>query len=172
VADSSEHHILVRGTLGAEGGRSVIRIELVVPAASGEVWDAVTQPHRLAAWYGTVEGDLRGGGTYHAVLFPSGWDGAGRVLECEPGRRFLVESAEPGHEPATDELELEPVSADATRVVLTKHGPPLEMIAAYGTGTQLHLENLRAYLAGLGPVDPDPYWTALLPEYERLAAAL
>jgi hypothetical protein len=48
----------------------------------------------------------------------------------------------------------------------------VQWIAAFGVGVQIHVENLAAYLAGGAPVDPDPFWDRLLPQYERLAAAL
>jgi uncharacterized protein YndB with AHSA1/START domain len=172
MTEPREQETTVRGTLGVSSGRTVIRIELVTAAATDDVWAAVTESQRLAAWYGTVEGELRVGGSYHALLFPSGWDGTGKVVECDPGRRFLVESAEPGQQPVTDELELTPEDGGFSRVVLTKRGAPREMIAAYGVGTQLHLENLEAYLTGRELVEPDSFWTELLPEYERLAAAV
>ena len=49
-----------------------------------DVWSALTDPSRLARWYGEVEGDLRLGGEYRALLFSSGWEGTGRVEACEP----------------------------------------------------------------------------------------
>lgn len=168
MTDSTEQDIRVRGTLADEDGVGVVRIDVTVPSSPDEVWAAVTRPERLAAWYGRIDGDLRVGGGYHAVLIPSGWDGAGRVLECEPGSRILVEGAEPGKASVTDELRLTDAEPGSTRLVWVKTGVPVEMIAAYGVGTQIHLENLAAHLAGRGPVDPDPYWEQLLPEYERL----
>lgn len=164
--------IRVRGMLADADGTGVVRIELVVPSPVAEVWAAATEPERLAHWAGRFDGDLVMGATYHAVLFPSGWDGMGTVLECEPPRRFLVESAEDGKPPTSDELVLTPEGSGSTRIVLTKRGAPLGFIAAYGVGTQIHMENLAAHLAGGGPVDPDPYWAELLPEYERLASEL
>jgi uncharacterized protein YndB with AHSA1/START domain len=164
--------IRVRGTLLDVDGVGTVRIEVVVPTPVAEVWTAVTEPARLAQWYGTIEGDLRVGGSYHALLFPSGWDGTGHVLECEPPRRLVIESAEEGSSGSRDELELTAEGPGSTRVVLTKRGAPLQWIPAYGVGTQIHLENLAAHLAGRGPIDPDPYWAELLPRYEALAAEL
>ena len=50
----------------------------------GDVWSALTDPSRLARWYGEVEGDLRLGGQFRARLFASGWEGTGRVDAFEP----------------------------------------------------------------------------------------
>jgi uncharacterized protein YndB with AHSA1/START domain len=172
MSGSTEQGIEVRGTLRADDGVGVVRIEAVVDVAIAVVWSAVTEPEGLAGWAGEVRGDLRVGGDYSAVLFPSGWDGTGRVLECGPGHRFLVESAEPGAALKTDELVLTAEPSGGTRVVLTKRGVPLPMIAAYGVGTQIHMENLIGSLAGRGPIDPEPYWAALLPRYEQLGAGI
>src|SRR5215467_10431637 len=49
-----------------------------------DMWAAMTDPSRLARWYGKVDGDLRLGGEYRAHVFASGWEGTGRVEECEP----------------------------------------------------------------------------------------
>jgi uncharacterized protein YndB with AHSA1/START domain len=172
MSESGGQDIRVRGTLHSSGGLGVVRIEMVVPTPPVEVWAAVTRPERLAKWLGAVDGDLREGGSFHALLFPSEWDGAGRILECEPGRRWLVESAEPGHALSTNELEVLPEGEGSSRVVFTQRGMPLPMIWAYGVGVQLHVENLAAHLAGRGPVDPDPFWEQLRPRYEELAAEL
>lgn len=171
MSGSAEQDLEVRGALRIDDGVGVVRIEMTVAAPADDVWAAVTQPARLAKWLGEVDGDLRAGGRYTARFFPSGWDGAGQVLECEPGRRFLVESAEPDQRSTRDELVLIP-EGDRTRVVVTKRGAPAQWIAAFGVGVQIHVENLAAHLAGGGPVDPDPYWAQLLPRYERLAADL
>lgn len=167
-----EQRVLLRGTLGSDDGQGLVRIDAEVACPPDAVWAALTDPARLADWYGHVEGDLRVGGAYRAVLFPSGWDGFGTVLACERARRLVVESAEPGRSSSTDEIELAAADDGTTRLVLTKRGVPLEMLPAYGVGTQLHVENLLAHLAGGGPVDPDLYWTELLPRYERLAASI
>ena len=164
----AEQDIEVRGKLTDRAGIGEVRIEMLLLAPVEEVWAAVSRPERLAGWYGAIEGDLRVGGSYHAVLIPSGWDGTGRVLECDPGRRLVIEGAEPGGPKVRDELLLTSPDASSTRAVLTKRGVDPAMIAAYGVGTQIHLENLAAHLAGRGPIDPEPYWTVLLPRYEAL----
>jgi activator of Hsp90 ATPase-like protein len=40
-----------------------------------DLWSAVTDPHRLARWFGQVEGDLRPGGQFRLRIESSGWDG-------------------------------------------------------------------------------------------------
>ncbi|RKR74422.1 SRPBCC domain-containing protein [Frondihabitans australicus] len=159
--------------IDAATGLGVVVVEMTSPAPRETVWAAVSTRDGLAAWAGEVEGELRSGGAYTAHLFPSGWEGAGRVLECEPGRRWRVEGAEEGQPAHVNELTLAPAAGgDLTVITLTERGVPREMLHFYGVGVQLHLENLVAHLGGRPLVDPEAFWAGLLPEYERLAAEL
>ena len=79
----------ILGSLRTADGESIVRIEDRFDTDIDDVWSAITDPDRLARWYGEVEGDLRLGGEYRARLHASGWEGTGRVEECEPPRRFL-----------------------------------------------------------------------------------
>jgi uncharacterized protein YndB with AHSA1/START domain len=63
-----------------------------------DVWSALTDPSRLARWYGEIAGDLRVGGQYRLRVHASGWEGTGRVEACEPPRRLVVTGAEPDQE--------------------------------------------------------------------------
>ncbi|MGZ6544177.1 MAG: SRPBCC family protein [Actinomycetota bacterium] len=65
-----------------------IRREITVAAAPGVVWDALTDPGELAAWFGAeAEVDLRVGG---AVRFrwPDGTERRGVVIDVDPPRRL------------------------------------------------------------------------------------
>ena len=80
----------ILGSLGSADGKGIVRMEDRFDSAIDDVWSALTDPSRLARWYGEVEGDLRLGGEYRARLFSSGWEGTGRVEACEPSQRLLV----------------------------------------------------------------------------------
>jgi uncharacterized protein YndB with AHSA1/START domain len=54
----------VLGSLRSEGSDGVIRMEARFDATVDTVWAALTEPRRLAKWYGDVTGDLRVGGEY------------------------------------------------------------------------------------------------------------
>ena len=84
------------GSLASAHGKGVVRIEDRFDTGIVDLWSALTDPTRLARWYGEVEGDLRVGGEYRARLFASGWEGTGRVEACEPPHRLLVSTKEPG----------------------------------------------------------------------------
>ena len=49
---------------------------------------------------------------------------------------------------------------------------PLDKIAFYGAGWQIHAENLAAHIAGREPGDTEARWDELVPPYQELAASL
>ena len=49
---------------------------------------------------------------------------------------------------------------------------PLDAIAFYGVGWQIHAENLAAYLTGRTHGDTKTRWDDLLPAYQELAASI
>jgi uncharacterized protein YndB with AHSA1/START domain len=171
MSDDADAEPTVRGTCAQVDGVGSVRIEMHVVAKVDAVWEAVSTPAGLRGWAGEVIGDLRVGGEYRALLFPSQWEGVGRVLECEAGRRWRVQGSEPGGEIHTNELSL---TADdgGTIVELVETGMHLDKIHYYGVGVQIHVENLAAYLTGRPSVDPELFFDRLLPEYERQAAEL
>jgi uncharacterized protein YndB with AHSA1/START domain len=162
----------ILGSLRAEGGRGVVRIEDRLDTGIDDAWSALTDPARLARWYGEVEGDLRPGGAYRAKLFASGWEGTGRIEECEPPRRFVVASRDPDEpEAKTTQVTLTD-DGDQTVLVIEQHGLPRDLTAAYGAGMQVHAEDLAAHLAGHGRCDAVVRWGELHPGYQELAVGL
>ena len=137
-----------------------------------DLWSALTDPRRLARWLGEFEGDLRLGGEFRARFFASGWEGTGRVEACEPPRHLLVVTKgldEP------DEHVIEATLAadgDQALLVLEERGMPVNLLAAYGSGIQVHVEDLAAHVAGRERRDAKARWEELLPAYEALAAKI
>src|SRR6476619_2477191 len=122
----------ILGSVGSAEGKGIVRMEDRVETDIDDVWSALTDPARLARWYGEVEGDLRLGGEYRARLFASGWEGTGRVQACEPPERLLVRGKEANE---TDGNETEVVltaDGDQTMVVWEVRGMPLDLLSAYG----------------------------------------
>lgn len=160
----------VAGSLRVADGKGAVRMEVRLDTGTDDVWSALTDPARLARWYGDVEGDLREGGEYRAHLFASGWEGAGRIEVCEARRRLVVTGAEPGQQYRTvSEVTL---SADGGQAVMVweERGMPADYTAAYGAGVQIHVEDLAAHLAGHERGDASTRWNELQPVYEDLAA--
>jgi uncharacterized protein YndB with AHSA1/START domain len=129
------------------------------------VWSALSDPTQLARWLGEFNGDLRPDAVFHARLFASGWEGSGRVQMCNAPQRLLVIMRESGgeDEDATD-VELRP-EGDRTFLVVEQRGLPLDQLAAYGAGLQVHVEDLAAHLRSDERCDGPARWKELFPTY-------
>jgi uncharacterized protein YndB with AHSA1/START domain len=146
-----------------------------------DLWSALTDPGRLARWYGQVDGDLRPGGQFHLYVESADLDSVGRVELCEPPRRLLVTSRETDESyqrgrgvPPFDESVEATLTADGgqTILVIEVRGMPLDKIAFYGAGWQIHAETLAAYLAAREIGDTEARWNELVPAYQDLAASI
>jgi uncharacterized protein YndB with AHSA1/START domain len=158
------------GSLRSADGKGVVRLEDRFDTGVDDVWAAITDPARLASWYGEITGDLRIGGQYQAHVFATGWEGTGRVEACEPPRRLVVTGKDPD-EPFEDvtEVTLTP-DGDHTVLVFEQRGMPLDYLAGYGAGNQIHIEDLAAYLGGHDRCDSQARFAELFPAYQDLAA--
>jgi uncharacterized protein YndB with AHSA1/START domain len=160
----------ILGSLRSADGKGVVRMEDRFDTDIDDVWSALTDPRRLARWYGEVEGDLSLGGEYRARVFASGWEGTGRVEACEPPRRLLLTGAEPDQQDQhVTEVTLT-ADGDQTILVVEERGVPLHMLAGYGAGIQVHVEDLGAHLAGRERCDAGARWDEIQPAYDDLAA--
>ena len=160
-------HLL--GSLRSADGKGVVRMQDRFDTDIDDLWSALTDPRRLARWIGDVEGDLRLGGEFRFRFFASGSEGTGRVDACEPPRRLLLTMAL--GQPEGDVIEAT-LAADGGQTILVweERGMPLDLLAAYGAGVQIHVEDLAAYLAGRERADAASRWDELQTAYEELAA--
>ena len=158
------------GSLRSANGKGIVRIEDRLDAPVDDVWSALTDPQRLGSWLGDVDGDLHLGGEFHAHFFASGWEGTGRIDVCDPPHRLLVLTKD-AEDPADHVIEAT-LTADGgqTILVLEERGMPLDHLAAYGAGIQVHVEDLAAHIAGRERCDAEARWGELLPAYQDLAA--
>jgi uncharacterized protein YndB with AHSA1/START domain len=156
------------GTLRSADGKGVVRMEDRYDTDIDDLWSAITDPSRLARWYGEVEGDRRVGGELRIRVFSSGWEGTRVVEACEPPRRLLMVGKEEDapYELAT-EVWLTP-DGDQTILVMEERGMPLDYLAGYGAGVQIHVEDLAAYLGGRERCDSDARMEVLFPAYQAL----
>lgn len=160
----------ILGSLGSDGGTGVVRMQDRFSTGIEDLWSALTEPLRLARWLGDFEGDLRLGGEFRARYHASGWEGTGRVEACEPPRRLLVTTRGNGAQhTAVIEVVLT-ADADQTILVLEQRGAPLDLLAGYGAGIQIHIEDLAAHIAGQERCDADTRWRELQTAYEDLTA--
>jgi uncharacterized protein YndB with AHSA1/START domain len=159
----------ILGSLQSADGKGIVRMEDRFDTDIDDLWSALTDPSRLARWLGEVEGDLRLGGEFRARYF-DGWEGTGRVEACEPPRRLLVVTK---HYRQQDELVAEATlttDGDQTILVWEERGMPLNLLAEYGAGIQVHVEDLAAHIAGRERGDGEARWNELMPAYRDLAA--
>jgi uncharacterized protein YndB with AHSA1/START domain len=160
----------ILGSLRSADGKGVVRMEDRFDTDIDDLWSALTDPRRLARWLGEFEGDFRLGGEFRARSFASGWEGTGRVDVCEPPRHLLVLTKDPD---VPYELVIEATltaDGDHTILVLEERGMPLDQLAAYGAGIQVHIEDLAAHIAGRERIDAETRWNELFPAYQDLAA--
>ena len=171
----------ILGTLRSADGTGVVRIEDRYDTGIDDLWTALTDPRRLARWMGEVEGDLRPGGQFRMYQESNDLASTGRVEACEPPRRLLVTTRETDESyrkgngvPPFDETIEATLTADGdqTLLVIEVTGAPLDKVAFYGAGWQIHAEDLAAHLAGHEPGNPEARWTELVPPYQAQAAKL
>lgn len=168
---NNAHGDRILGSLESRGGKGVVRMQDRLDRNHGEVWSALTDPTRLAVWYGEVEGELRLGGEYHARLFASGWEGTGRIEACDPPFRLLIatKDAEASEEQV---IEITLTGDDETTVLVwEERGMPVDLVAAYGAGVQVHVEDLAAYLRGAERCDAEARFAELFAAYQELRQA-
>jgi len=163
----------ILGSLGVADGKGVVRMEDRFETAIDDVWSALTDPGRLVQWLGDFEGELRPGGEFRAHFSATGWHGTGRVEACEPPRHLLLTLRDADPQPGQPEEGATEVTLAADRdhtvVVWEERGMPVDLLAAYGAGVQIHVEDLGAYLAGRERVHSGR-WKELFPAYQALAA--
>jgi uncharacterized protein YndB with AHSA1/START domain len=156
-------------TLATADGTGVVTVRDSFDAEIETVWSALTDPARLASWWGEIEGDLRPGGEYHAHIYASGWNGTGRIAACEAPNRLQVlhrEADQPGEQPVEVTLASD---GGTTAVTWQERGMPVAYLAGYGAGIQIHVEDLGAHLAGRGRCDATARFGELFPAYQPLA---
>src|SRR5689334_17096379 len=117
----------VLGSLHSVDGEGTVRLEDRFDMGIDDLWGAITEPERLARWYGEVE-------------------------ECEPPQHLLLAMRDPDARPGQPErTAIEAwLTADGarTKLVWETRGMPLDLLPAYGAGIQIHVEHLADYLAG------------------------
>ncbi len=165
-------NIRLLGTLAVADGKGVVRVQDRFASSIDAVWSALTDPSRLASWWGEIDGDLRLGGEFRARVYASRWDGTGRVAACEAPRRLLLLTREPD-QPDEQSIEVTlTTDGEGTTLVWEERGMPVEYLAGYGAGIQIHVEDLGGYLAGRERCDAGARAGELYPAYQPLAAEL
>jgi uncharacterized protein YndB with AHSA1/START domain len=154
--------------IGADGAVLMTRR---YDAAAEAVWDAWTNPERLARWLGSVSGELRPGG--EALLeMTAEITVTCRITECEAPHLLAVVWCHPGEPESAGRIRLR-ADGEGTVLELEHARLPAELRVGYGYGWEDFLDRLGTLLMG---GDPDSVsWTesqeALQPLWARAAAA-
>jgi len=164
----------VLGSLHSVDGEGVVRMEHRLDTGIDDLWGALTDPDRLAHWYGEVEGELSPGGEFRVRVTVSG-ERTGRVEACEPPRCLLLTERDPDPHPGQPEqlaIEARLTAEGAqTRLVWETRGMPVNLLPAYGTGIQIHVEHLADYISGRELRIDDARWDELFAAYEALGVS-
>ena len=159
----------ILGSLHSVDGEGVVRVGDRLDTAIDDLWGALTDPDRLAHWFGQVEGELSQGGEFRVRIALAG-ERTGRVEACEPPRRLLLTMRDPDPQPGQPgqtviEAQLTAEGAQ-TRLVWEERGMPVNLLPAYGAGIQIHVEHLADYLGGRELADAEARWNELFAAYE------
>lgn len=148
--------------------RGAVRIEDVYATDVDDLWEACTDPDRLVRWIADVSGEMTVGGAFTA-RFTSGWEGSGRVDVCERPHRLLVTTWEDESPDQESTIEATLTSVDGgTRLVIEERGMPVDQLAAYGAGWQVHAEDLGSHVAGRERDADEARWVDMVPVYAEL----
>jgi uncharacterized protein YndB with AHSA1/START domain len=162
----------VLGSLHSVDGEGVVRMEDRLDTGIDDLWGALTDPDRLAHWFGEVEGELSQGGEFRVHIALAG-QRAGRVEACEPPRRLLLTMRDRDPQPGQPEqtvIEAQLIAEGAqTALVWEERGMPVNLLPAYGAGIQIHVEHLADYISGRELRNVETRWNELFPAYEALA---
>src|SRR5262245_46578797 len=93
----------VLGSLKSVDGEGVVRMEDRLETGIDDLWGALTDPERLAHWYGEVEGEPSKGSEFRVRIALAG-ERTGHVEACEPPQRLLVTMRDPDPQPGQPEL--------------------------------------------------------------------
>jgi uncharacterized protein YndB with AHSA1/START domain len=166
----------ILGSLRSANGMGVVRIEDRYDTDIGDLWSAITEPGRLARWFGELDSEPLPEGAF-SVRTPDAGVRNGRVEACEPPQHLLLTMRDPDHrlgQPEQTQVEAQlTADGDQTILVVEVSGLPLGLIPFYGVGWQIHAKNLAAHIRGAQPADDlEARWDELLPPYQELAAAI
>jgi len=101
------------GSRTLEAGEArTITVSRVYDTSPEDLWDACTDPERIARWFLPISGDLRPGGRYELE-----GNASGTIERCEPPHSVDA-TWEYGGEVSWIELRLTPESGDRTRFTL------------------------------------------------------
>ena len=148
----------VLGRIDRDGDTVAVVFDRHYPTTPDDLWQACTDPERLARWFAPVSGDLRPGGRF-TIHFDDADTPSCRVVTCEAPTRLVWEW------PVRDvpSLVTVEVSEDGqgSRLVLRHDRLAAGQAAGYAAGWDTYVRALDAHVAGTPGPEWDATWSAL-----------
>jgi uncharacterized protein YndB with AHSA1/START domain len=157
IAELAALHRDVVRRPGTSGEEVCVEVRRTYPTTADDLWDAITDPKRLARWFLPVTGELGLGGTFQLE-----GNAGGEILGCEPPELLRVSW---GSDVSIVEIRLGAgADRDTTELVL-RHSVPIEL-AGSGAGALWVGPGWDAALLALGGHVRDD-GAAETPEFSR-----
>ena len=152
----------VLGRVERAGDQVAVVFDRHYATSPDDLWEACTDPDRLARWFAPVSGDLRIGGAF-TIHFDDADTPQCQVLTCDPPHRLVWEW--PVGDAATlVSAEITP-DADGARLVLRHERLTPSQAAGYAAGWDTYVRRLEAHLSGVPLPDWEQTWSALHARY-------
>ncbi len=152
-------------------GRLRLEFRRSWPDGPDDVWAAITEPGRLARWFGTYDGERAPGG-HGTLTMTHEAEPVGepvRIAECDPPRRLVVEWVDQADWRV--ELALAVESGRTTLHFVQVFSPGTD-VTDFALGWHWYLDKLDAEAGGRpAPGDWDAFLAATGPEYGRAPGA-
>jgi uncharacterized protein YndB with AHSA1/START domain len=135
---------------GGDDELVAVTVRREYPAAAADVWEAVTDPARLARWFAPVTGDLREGGTFAVE-----GNADGEIRECSPPSTLVLTWGGPG-----SVVTVRLTAAGAATVLELEHTVPVAFAGSgagalfVGPGWDVALLGMGLHLRGEDVGDP------------------
>ena len=155
----------VLGRIERDGDEVAAVFERHYPTSPEDLWQACTEPERLARWFAPVTGDMRPGGQF-TIHFDDADTPVCRVLACEAPARLVWEW--PVRDVATVVTVEVQRDGKGSRLTLRHEGLGATQAPGYAAGWDTYVRSLGAHLDGTPGPDWDATWSAL---HERYSAA-
>jgi uncharacterized protein YndB with AHSA1/START domain len=132
------------GTLTRTGDTAEVTFERVYATDAADLWQAVTDPDRLARWFAPVDGDLELGGRF-TIHFDDNDVPNCRLASCDAPHGYAWEWPHAIHTSLVT-VALEP-ALEGTRLRLTHTRLPVSSAPGYAAGWDVYLRRLTEDVA-------------------------
>ena len=155
--------VLGRIERGSDGDETVaVVFDRHYATTPEDLWQACTDPDRLARWFAPVSGDLRPGGRF-TIHFDDADTPQCRVLTCKAPTRLVWEWPVSGV-PSVVTAEVA-ADGEGARLLLRHERLTSAQAAGYAAGWDTYVRRLAADLVGDALPNWDATWTALHSRY-------